>query len=212
MAKKTTVKNKVVEPVKVPTKPVAQEQPTIEVPKENVIHPDAPSTWPQQPSVENPEQLDPDLVVNPDEEGTRIAEAKEKFGALYLRWNKMSPEEQESGEGQDLAEELGRLHQVINPKLENPDESNPQASINNPETSHETNPGEGNPAELHPVTDSDYVDQTGTEHAEQVVEKAGRPAGFNEFYHGDHLAKPENDLIYHMPADEYDANKNKENR
>lgn len=66
MAKKKTVKKKVVEPAKVPTKPVAQGQPTIDVYKYDGIDPDSPSTWPAQGAVNNPMQIDPDYLGSPD--------------------------------------------------------------------------------------------------------------------------------------------------
>jgi len=49
-------------------------------------------------------------------------------------------------------------------------------------------------------------------HAEQTVEKAGRPAGFNPFYHGDHVPHDGNPLLQHLDSETYEKNKNRENR
>lgn len=97
---------------------------------------------------------------------------------------------------------------------------NPQAMINNPETAHQPNPGEGNPPELHPITNEDFVahPESGIdanmmqEKAEQTVDKAGRPAGFNEFYAGSHMVNPDNENLYHIPSGDFELNANKENR
>lgn len=117
----------------------------------------------------------------------------------------------------------GYVAPVIPPAQQDPpntESGNPQAAINDPEYTHAPNPGGGLPPEDHPVTDSDFVahpesgidDTVMQEHAEQTVEKAGRPAGFNEFYAGSHIVNPDNPLMYHLPSPDYEINKNKENR
>lgn len=170
-----------------------------------------------EPLAPNVIEVPEETIANPDapiEEPSEFTDAKAQFSEGYLKWNTLTPEEQESESGRELSTELTRLHGIIQ-KYEHPDiQVDPKEDPVMPET-QEGGPAPGFPAT---VNDEDFKTATQTEpgegvlHAEQTVDKAGRPAGFNQFYHGDAVPREGQDLLQFADATEMEKNKFRENR
>src|ERR1700761_910879 len=159
----------------------------IQVPKETVVDPAEPT---------NPEYLD----------------AKAQFAELYPQWNDLTYEQQDGPGGAELRGKLDALHQTMAKYKKDDTVDDP---IIDPKVAPEVPPSQEpgpNPKPPESVTTADFTanstggPQSDEIKAEQTVDKAGRPAGFNPFYHGDSVVHEENPMANFMPSGDVEAN------